>query len=240
MKLRVTDSHEAMSQHAAGLIVDEIRRRPDLLMCAATGSTPTRTYELLVEDGHDPGLFDRLRVLKLDEWCGLESEHAATSETYLQKNLIGPLAVASRRYIGFDSNSPHPQAECERVRGELLKNAPIDLCILGLGANGHLGLNEPGELIQPFAHVATLTETTLSHPMLKTVVGGRVSYGLTLGMAEILQSRKVLLLISGAHKRQQVKRLLSPGISCEFPASFLWLHSEVTVLCDRDAAADAT
>src|SRR6266568_5138869 len=225
--------HEAMSRHAAALVTEEIRRRPDLLLCAAAGSTPTRTYEMLAgQQRTEPHLFDAIRVLNLDEWGGLETSHPATCESYLQKYLIRPLSLSSERYIAFRSNADDPQAECQRIQTVLEKHLPIDYCILGLGANGHLGLNEPAESLKPFAHVANLAESSLRHPMLE-LVNGRVVYGMTLGMAEIMQSRKVLLLVNGAHKRQQLRRLLEPEISSQFPASFLWLHPDVTLLYDR-------
>ncbi len=232
--------HEAMSRHAAALVTEEIRRRPDLLLCAAAGSTPTRTYEILAaQQRTEPHLFDALRVLSLDEWGGLETSHPATCESYLRKYLIRPLGLSSERYIAFRSNADDPDAECRRTQTILEEYLPIDYCILGLGANGHLGLNEPAESLKPFAHVANLAESSIRHPTLASVKG-RVTYGLTLGMAEIMQSRKVLLLVSGAHKRQQLQRLLKPEISSKFPASFLWLHPDVTLLYDRDSASGSS
>ena len=228
--------HEALSRHAAALVVEEIRRRPDLLLCTAAGSTPTHTYEILAaKRTTEPHLFDELRVLKLDEWGGLEPSHPATCESYLQEHLIGPLNLSTERYIAFRSDADDPEAECQRIDTVLEKHLPIDYCILGLGANGHLGLNEPAESLKPFAHVANLAESSLRHPTIESV-RDRVTYGLTLGMAEIMQSRKVLLLVSGAHKRQQLRRFLQPEISSQFPASFLWMHPDVTLLYDRDSA----
>jgi galactosamine-6-phosphate isomerase len=232
------DSHESLSRRAAEIIAGEIRSQPDLLFCAASGSTPTRTYELLRETRQaEPHLFDQVRVVKLDEWGGLDQVHEATCEAYLQRQLIRPLGISSERYIAFRSDPENAQAECERIGTLLAKYLPIDLCILGLGANGHLGLNEPAESLQPFAHVAGLAETSTRHPML-VATRGQVTWGLTLGMADILRSRKILLLVSGSHKRQQLGRLLTPAISSRFPASFLWLHSDVTLLYDRLSAPD--
>lgn len=231
--------HEAMSRHAADLVIEGIRRQPGLLLCTAAGSTPTRTYEMLAAKAKtEPRLFDDLRVLKLDEWGGLEPSHPATCESYLRDYLIGPLNVPSERFIAFRSNAIVPQAECERIQSVLEPQLPIDYCVLGLGANGHLGLNEPAESLKPFAHVADLAESSLRHPMLVSA-DGRVHYGLTLGMAEIMQSRKILLLVSGAQKRQQLQRLLKPEISPRFPASFLWLHPDATLLYDRSASGSS-
>src|SRR5262249_48201744 len=111
----------------------------------------------------------------------------------------------------------------------------IDLCVLGLGVNGHIGMNEPAPSLQPEAHVARLAATSLRHSMLKNSRRAP-TYGLTLGMAEILSSREILLLVSGANKRQPLRRLMSRELTTEFPASFLWLHPNWILFCDHDAA----
>jgi galactosamine-6-phosphate isomerase len=96
-------------------------------------------------------------------------------------------------------------------------------------------MSEPSQFLQPFAHIARLTESSLQHPMLAKS-SNRPQYGLTLGMAEILRSREILLLVSGSKKREAVERLLRAEITTEFPASLLWLHGNCTVLCDEQCA----
>ena len=237
MQLIITDNYESLSARAADFIAEDLRRCPDLLLCAASGSTPTGTYDRLATKLREaPDLCARLRLIKLDEWGGLAMDDAATCEVYIQRHVVKPLRVAAKRYISFDSLPEDAAFECARVQRELEKAGPMGLCILGLGVNGHLALNEPAERLQPFAHVAQLTEASLQHSMLEKTMG-LCKYGLSLGMADILQSRKILLLVSGEHKSSQVARLWEREVSTQFPASFLWLHPDVTCLCDRDAAA---
>jgi galactosamine-6-phosphate isomerase len=229
---------EEMSRHAAEMIVEELRRKPDLLLCAAAGSTPTGCYALLAEARRrEPQAFDRLRVLKLDEWGGLPLDDPATCEAYLRRHLIEPLEISEDRYVTFDSDAPDPRQECERVRARLADQPPIDLCLLGLGVNGHLGLNEPADALQPFMHIAELADSSRQHTMLDAAAR-RPEYGMTLGMAEILAARKVMLLVSGASKREPLARLRVPQVSTAFPASLLWLHRDVTCFYDSDAAQD--
>jgi galactosamine-6-phosphate isomerase len=236
--ITVAASYEAMSQQAANLIVAELAQRPDLLCCVSAGSTPTRTYELLaVRRARQPALFDRLRILKIDEWGGLALDDPVTCEAYVQEHVVKPLAVSQDRYEGFCSRPADPQAECERIRHWLDHHGPIDVCMLGLGGNGHLALNEPADRLRPHAHVSALTESSLQHPMLRSGAG-KPAYGLTLGMADILRSRLPLLLVSGPQKRGPLRRLVEPAIEPQFPASFLWLHPNAVVLCDREAAAE--
>ena len=237
MKLKVYSDYEQMSRAAADFILAELQNRPDLLLCTATGASPTRTYGFLAEQfQRDPATFQRLRVLNLDEWGGLAMDDPGSSETYLQRHVIGPLAISGDRYTSFQSRPKDPQKECSRIREWLARNGPIDICVLGLGTNGHLAMNEPADVLGPFAHVAELAPTTLNHSML---AGSRQrpQFGLTLGMAELLYSRRILLLVSGAGKSEQLARLFEEKISTQFPASLLWLHPAVNCFCDEAAAS---
>jgi galactosamine-6-phosphate isomerase len=230
--LHIELTHEAMSRRAADIILSEIRRNPRLLLGAATGFTPTRTYDLIAQDGPFPGL----RLLKLDEWGGLPMDDPATCEAYLRKRLIRPLGISPDRYVAWNSNAPDAGPECTRIARFLREQGPIDLCVLGLGINGHLAFNEPAVTLKPGPHVATLSPASLGHPMLHDA-RSEPTYGLTVGMADILRSRQILLLVSGQSKAEQLRRLLDGGIITQFPASFLQLHANLTILCDADAAS---
>lgn len=235
--LRICADFEAMSRQAADHLGKALTAQPDLLLCAAGGTTPLRSYQLFSEHAkRTPEAARSLRVVKLDEWGGLPADDPGTCEAQVQTHLIRPLGITSDRYIGFAGPAPNPEAECERVAKLLAATGPIGLCVLGLGRNGHIAMNEPAPALQPFAHVARLAESSLHHPMLS---GSRrpPTHGLTLGMAEILASREILLLVSGAAKREPLRRLLQPELTPGFPASFLWLHPNWTLLCDREAAA---
>jgi putative deaminase/isomerase len=228
----VFTDHEAMSRAAADLLADQITRKLDTLLCLATGSTPIRSYELIAERREtDASIFDRLRVLKLDEWGGIPMENPATCEHSLRKSFVEPLGLESR-YVGFHSQPEDRAAECDRIRHWVTENGPIDLCVLGLGLNGHLGFNEPANALQPHAHVAKLSTESMRHSMIASA-HVKPAFGLTLGMADLLQARQILLVISGQSKRDALKHLLSSQISTRFPASFLWLHANVSLFCDQ-------
>lgn len=227
-----------MSEEAADFICGELKERPDLLLCASAGVTPTRTYELLAARyARDPGLFKQMRVLQIDEWCGLAPGSPATCRADLQTKLLGPLHITPDRYKGFKTDAPEPKTECARIARWLAAHGPIDISILGLGTNGHVAMNEPAAAMTPHAHVAELARSSRQHALLKNLAK-KPRYGLTLGMGDILRSRRILLLVSGRRKRSAMSRLLKPVITTRFPASFLWLHPDATVLCDREAAVD--
>jgi galactosamine-6-phosphate isomerase len=235
LKPQIHADHEAVSRLGADWLVERLRRQPSALLCLAAGATPMRSYALVAEQAkREPVLVQHCEVIKLDEWGGPSMDDPATCEQHLRSALITPLGLADR-YVAFDSRPSHPDVECERIATWLEQNGPIDTCVLGLGVNGHIGFNEPAAFLRPHAHIAQLSEASLAHSTLSQSAA-RPTYGLTLGLADLLQSRHVLLLVTGPAKRAPLERLLSGQITTEFPASFLQLHPNVTLLCDRAAA----
>jgi galactosamine-6-phosphate isomerase len=238
LRIVVCADHEALSRLAADTIAAELRRNPGLLLCAAGASTLRRAYDLLTRRRHDePALFERLRVLKPSEWEGLAMDDPGSSEALLRERLLEPLGVTGDRYVGFRGDAINPEAECAHIAKVVEEQGPVDLCVLELGASGQLGFNEPAPELLPRAHVAALSRAALDHPMVRRA-RARVRHGLTLGMAEILGARKVLLLASGADLAAPLQRLREPRVATSFPASLLWLHGDATCLCDREASSE--
>jgi galactosamine-6-phosphate isomerase len=235
MKIDFVNTYEELSMMAKRLVVREIEKNHQLLLCAATGNSPTGMYQLLCNEYQDnPELFAKLCIVKLDEWGGIPLDQPGTCEYYLQNNLLQPLQISESRYTGFNSNPKNPDLECERIQEKLGKEGPINLCILGLGMNGHLAFNEPAEYLQPFCHLSELSEMSLQHKMTSGMTT-KPNYGLTLGMADIMHSEMILILIAGKQKQSIVKKFLSKQITSSVPASFLWLHSNVYCLIEKDA-----
>jgi len=225
MKFLSFESDVSLGQNASEFIAKEIARHDSFVLCAATGGTPTITYRELVKK---KSAFEhvRLTLIKLDEWGGIEPTHASTCESYLQQHLIEPLSFNQERYISFRSDAPDPEAECRRIQESLHGLGRINLCILGLGMNGHIAFNEPADFLQPGCHVARLSESSQQHPMaLQRSLPG--TFGFTLGMADILQSETILLMVSGQKKKEIFNEFMNRKITPRLPASFLWLHPNV-------------
>lgn len=234
MKIEYYHDYAAMSTAGASMVIKALGNKPDMLLCAATGHSPFGLYQELVHRSKpEKNQYGLMRVIKLDEWIGLGHNGEGTCEHYLRSNLINPLAITENRYLAFDTENPDPPEECARMKLQLQQNGPIDLCILGLGKNGHLGFNEPGSYLQPHCHVAQLSHTSQQHGMVARIAD-TPQYGMTLGMADILASRKIVLLVTGEGKEKAKQRLLSGKISTECPASFLWLHGNVDCLIVRN------
>jgi galactosamine-6-phosphate isomerase len=240
VNVRYCEDYDSLSAQAASLISAEIGRHPNLLLCAATGNSPIGLYRELAEQAAaDRALFAALRVIKLDELGGVPADDPGSCEHYLKTRVLGPLAVAADRYIVFAATPADPPAECERIRAELAQRGPIDVCVLGLGINGHIGFNEPGPFLIPQCHVARLSEQSRRHAMVRSM-DGAPPFGLTLGMQEILASRRIILLVAGSGKKHAIAGLLSGEVSTSLPASFLWLHQRVDCLIDHHATHEGT
>lgn len=218
-------SLEEMNNDVAERIIAELQQKENALFCAATGNSPKGAYAKLVEK-KDKLQVENLTVLKLDEWYGLPMNHSGTCEVFLQERLLQPLGIKPDQFVGFTSDTQDAEAECERIQNYLNDRGPIDLCILGIGKNGHIAFNEPATGLSAGVHLSKLSPQSLSHSMVDGI-DIKLEYGLTLGMADILQSKKIFLLVNGEHKRDILNKMLSGNITTQLPASFLWLHPEV-------------
>jgi len=217
------------------MVMHHIRNKPDLLLCAPSGNSPAGLYDRLLENAErEPGVFRHIRIVKLDEWIGPNPSHPVSCEHFLRKRLLLPLGIPSARYISFRSDAEDPVQECRRIQGELEEQGPIDLCILGLGRNGHLGLNEPAPFLEPGPHECQLSGESMEHEML-AALDPKPQRGLTLGMFQILSARKILLLISGKGKKEVIHQFLQRKITTLLPASFLWMHPDAECLFDQQA-----
>jgi len=233
MNITYCKDFQEMSLKATSLVLEELETRSDLLLCAATGASPEGLYrELAATTERESKVFSQLRIIKLDEWGGIPEMHPVTCEYFLRNKLLTPLHISPDRYISFHSSPENPEEECRRISTLLEKQGPIDICILGLGANGHLALNEPGPQLQAKAHVAELSEKSLQHAMIASMEN-LPGYGLTLGMEEILNSRKIIMLVSGPGKKEIADKFLEGKVSNELPASHLWKHPNVECLLDQ-------
>jgi galactosamine-6-phosphate isomerase len=233
MKKFSFSDYDSMSQFAANEVISLLRQKSDSLICAATGHSPKGLYNSLINHSKsEPELFEKIRLIKLDEWGGLGPGNPATCEHYLQDHLVRPLSISDDRYISFQSNFENSDHECMRVQNLLSQHGPIDICILGLGQNGHLGFIEPAPFLHPSSHIANLSADSLSHQMIQSLES-KPTFGLTLGMQDILSSKHILLLITGKGKGDVYESLIKKEIRTTLPASFLWLHQNIKCLVDE-------
>ena len=234
MNISYYPSYDELSEDGCKLIMEEIQQKQNILLCAATGASPKGVYQNLVgEYKVNKQLFKDLRILKLDEWGGIPMSDPNSCQSYLNEHLLKPLEIGTERFISFNSEANDPSLECMQIQDKINKVGPIDICVLGLGMNGHLGFNEP-ESFSANCHVAKLSSQTLQHPMTLTMPNKPI-FGMTLGMNDILNAKRIILLVTGKGKREVINKFLSQKINRQLPASFLWLHEQVECLIDKSS-----
>ena len=235
MNIIKTENYNDMSQQACEILIKCLREKPNAMFCIATGSSPTGTYKEFVKRVKEEELdVSKLKIIKLDEWFGLEKNNPATCEYYISEHILKPLGISEDRYFSFNPKEQDDKFECQRISTLLTLNGGIDCCILGLGKNGHLGLNEPQEELNPFIHKACLDAKTQTHSMLVTN-STQVSEGYTLGIKDILDSREILFLVTGEGKQEAYDNFKKGNISSKYPANYLWLHNNVTCIVDESS-----
>ncbi len=231
MKFLNVKNYRELSVITAQTMINAIKDNPCANICLASGASPDLAYQLFVQMVIEQSIdISHAMFTKLDEWCGFDGDHEATCEKYIQDRIIKKLNIKRENYITFNPNALDFKKEVEKV-GKLLHQYPITLSILGIGKNGHLGLNEPNDYLNPFTHIEILSETTKAHQMLGNEV---VDNGMTIGMNEILNSKNILLLISGSNKQEIFNQFLTEKITTKLPASFLWLHPNTTSIVQTD------
>lgn len=234
MELRAVDDPAALADGAAELVVEVIEARPDAVVLAATGETPTGCYASLARRPND---FSRLRVAQLDEYVGVDETDPRSLYTWMRRSLCDPLGVGADRIIRLRPNGD-PLAACRSFDSDVAAAGGIDLAILGLGPNGHLGFNEPPtDAGAPTREVRLTPESRASNARYwpGVAVPERAR---TAGMDLILAARRVLLLVSGAGKADILRRMLAAEPNRWLPASWLHLHPDAVLIADRSALAD--
>lgn len=235
---KITKDYEAMSQYCADLAGECLAEKPDSLLCFPAGSTAVRTFEILRERQQTGEIdFSRAKFVALDEWLGLSP--AAEEEDcthFMTKNLYGPLGIPEDRLALFNVHADDMKEECRRIDTYIWENGGIDFMLLGIGMNGHLGLNEPGSPFDMYTRVVELSETTKTVGQKYFTHETELTGGITVGIRHMFDTKKVVLQVSGKHKREIMKELYQSGVSEALPASVFRLLPGGIVVADEDAA----
>ena len=238
-RLHVYPNERAAARALARHVSDAIRVKPDLVLGLPTGRTPVAFYHEL------SALAERGRVaiggittFNLDEFLGIAAAHPGSYRRFMETHLFDRVGLPASQINFLSGDAPDAEAECERYEQAIARAGGIDVQILGIGTNGHIGFNEPAPVLQARTHRVTLKrETRRSNAAL---FGGDLQAvpreALSMGMATILQARSIVLLATGRSKASCVQRLLVGPITTNLPASFLQLHPAVDVVVDTAAA----
>ena len=234
--IRARDYNE-LSDTACRLVCEAVAEKPGSVLGFATGSTMIGLYQRLVA-AHQSGqaTLSGIHGVNLDEYVGLGTDHPLSFYHYMRENLYGPIGQSASRIHIPDGLAENLEAECKRFDAQLHTLGDIDLQVLGIGVNGHIGFNEPGNCFIKGTHVVQLSPSTRRRNA--RFFGSDIavpSRAITLGVGAIMGARKILLLAGGREKSTALKMALGGDITPRLPASILNLHPCVTVITDADA-----
>ena len=237
MEKNIFDSYDDMCRAAVDIIAGQLRKKPDSVLGLATGSTPLGLYEELVRRYLAGEVdFSKARSFNLDEYYPIKKDHPQSYNSYMHENLFSKVNFASVRLP--DGETDDPAGECAKYDSEITAAGGIDLQLLGIGINGHIGFNEPAMSYSMSTYLVDLTQSTLDANS-RFFAAGEVqpTSALTMGFGAIFGAKSILLLISGASKAPIAKKLFESKIHTDVPACLLLLHPDITVMMDKAAAA---
>jgi len=239
MRAHVFPDYAAMSAAVADAVVDRLKEVPSAVLMLPTGTTPLGMYRRLV-GMHRSGELSLVEAtfFNLDEYLGLPPDHPASYHVYMKENFYGLIDADPARIFVPNGAAEHPEAECERYESAIREAGGTDVCVLGIGRNGHIGFNEPGAPFDSRTRVVRLSESTRRVNAGDFESESAPECAITVGMATIFESREVLLLASGTNKAAAVAAAVEGETSESVPASMLKKHPNTTLFLDEDAASD--
>lgn len=234
--IRVKDYSE-MSQKACELVVDQVRKSDSSVLGLATGSTPEGLYQQLINQYKAGNVsFKDVKTFNLDEYVGLNADDSNSYRYYMQEKLFNHIDLPARQAFLPNGDADDLEKECYDYETRIRDSGHVDLQILGLGLNGHIGFNEPGTAFDSRTHVVELDASTReANARFFPSIDDVPEKAITMGIDTIMESRKIVLLVSGENKADAVEQLVNGEVTEGFPASILQKHRDVTIIADEGA-----
>ncbi len=225
-------TYEEMSRIAANIILEQIKNKPDSVLGLATGSTPIGLYDCLVSAYAD-GIadFSRVKSVNLDEYCGLSGDNVQSYRYFMNTHLFDKINIDKANTFVPDGTNDDPEGECKRYDNIIESLGGIDIQVLGIGNNGHIGFNEPADAFSDSTHVVSLAKSTIeANSRFFEKPEDVPTKALTMGIGSIMKSRKIILIANGDKKKDIVEKALNSEITPLVPASILKKHPDLTVI----------
>ena len=236
MKVIVVKDYDAVSKEAFEVMKEVVTGKEDAVLGLATGSSPIGLYENMIQDHKENGTsYAKCQSFNLDEYVGIDRNHPESYWTFMHKNLFHGIDLPEDRVHVPYGNT---QEDCEAYE-KAMENVSVDIQVLGIGANGHIGFNEPGTPFTEETHIVELTEKTRSDNarFFDNDINQVPTHAITMGIATIMKAKKILLVATGANKADAVAAMVNGPVDPVCPASVLQNHADVVVIVDEAAAA---
>ncbi len=238
MKLNIFESYDEMSAATADFVAGIVKKRPNSLITLPSGDTPTKTLKNLVAKANAGEIsFDRTSFVGLDEWVGMDKDSEGSCQHYIYDNFFNPLNIKSQQITFFNAMADDLTEECEKIDKHIASHGPLDLVLIGVGVNGHIGLNEPGTSFTSFCHTIDLEESTKTIAQKYFSGSHAVQEGITLGVAHLMNARTIVLIANGMKKANIIQKIVEGSITESVPGSILQIHKNCHFFLDREAAS---
>lgn len=240
MRFLICENYEEMSNEAAKLIAAQIKEKENSVLGLATGSTPIGMYKILADMNQKKEIsFKNVTTFNLDEYYPLEAKNPQSYHYFMTENLFSKIDINKENTYIPNGTTTDTATECKQYETLIADKGGIDLQILGIGQNGHIGFNEPNSALNSETHLTDLSENTIqANSRFFDNINKVPTQALTMGIGTIMKARKIILLANGEAKHNIVSKLLNGEISTKVPASMLKLHSDVILICDKSAFFD--
>lgn len=238
MELIISASYESSSKRAAADLVKFLSLSDAPLVCTASGDSPAGLYREIVNLVQNKELdISSWYFVGLDEWAGMNGDDRGSCRYHLDQQFFHPLQIASDHLQFFDGKNQDLDSECRDTETYISQHGGIDVAIIGLGMNGHIGMNEPGSSVHLRSHYAELDPLTKQVGQKYFTESKELEGGITLGLANLLEAKKIMLMVNGAHKAQIVQQVLTSTPSADLPATLLLRHPGLFIYLDEEAAS---
>lgn len=238
-KVIVCDTYEELSQCAGEMVAAEIRKKPNFVLGLATGSSPVGLYTKLADLNSKGELdFSEVRTFNLDEYYPIDPSDDQSYRYFMNKNLFDKINIKKDNTRVPDGTAENAEKFCDSYEEDIKAAGGVDLQVLGIGRNGHIGFNEPDDCFYNKTHVVELTENTIDANARFFESADMVpKKALTMGVGTIMRAKKIVLVANGANKAEALYEALTGNVTPKNQASVLQYHKDVTFIVDRDAAA---
>ncbi len=238
MEVILLDSTYDISVAVAEIIANQIKKKPDSVLGFATGASPVETYKRLIEKYQSGEIsFKDITTFNLDEYCGLSREDKNSYFYFMKDNLFGKTDIDFEKVHFLSASTDYVEDECKKYQSEIESCGGIDIQLLGVGTNGHIGFNEPSDEFTDGPFKVKLTQSTIDANSKYFENGNMPEYALTMGVGDIMRAKKIVLIATGESKAKAVYSMVKGEVTPKCPASILQTHKDVTVFVDKESAA---
>jgi galactosamine-6-phosphate isomerase len=238
MNIKVYYNYETLSEAIANEMITLIQQKPNATICLASGHTPLLPCQVFVQKVKEQNIdIGKVNFLGLDEWVGVPPDNEGSCHYFLYNTVFNPLNLKLHQVHVFDALANDLASECKKMDNIIAAKGGIDLMIVGIGMNGHIGFNEPGVSFTNYSHVIELDKTTIEVGQKYFPAATTLSKGITIGLQHLMNAKQVLLIANGEKKAAIIKKTIEEKVSNQIPATIMQTHTNGIVMVDAAAAS---